>query len=230
MAQRNTKAKPSAVKQAKRTPAPRRMHGLSFTLKGTKTRRVSWWHVAPTGHWPSDLETGRQYAREFLPFMRQVGGQPMLGWIVDGMAKAAGPQPLSDRRIDGIASGFLMEVVAFFQMAHVGLSFARCALVGSKIPLALDFKARFESGSMFHEPKFKMLRVQPPTKRRKNWIGYAVHGADLYAWGYRLTDGAWLVEREQPFNSGKFVPVEKPDPVLLGNIAQHVLLEAGGLA
>lgn len=93
MAQRTAKAKRSAGKQnATAKTGGRKVasrHNYLPFFRKEKGGDPSWWNVKPKEIWPADLETGREYARIFSPNLRNNAGGPMLGWIVDGMVKAA---------------------------------------------------------------------------------------------------------------------------------------------
>ena len=60
------------------------------------------WLVKPTGRWSVDCDTGAEYARLFLPFLRINLGPVMLGWIGIDMIAAG------DR--NGIVVGFLSTI------------------------------------------------------------------------------------------------------------------------
>src|ERR1700682_1765247 len=61
---------------------------LPFFKKGRGKVATSWWNVTPSGDYATDLKTGKNYARAFLPMLTFNGGASALGAIVSDMAKA----------------------------------------------------------------------------------------------------------------------------------------------
>lgn len=61
---------------------------LPFFKAGRGKTETSWWTVTPSGNYAADLETGKKYARDFLPMMTFNAGAATLGAIASDMAKA----------------------------------------------------------------------------------------------------------------------------------------------
>ncbi len=239
MAQRNAKARCSAVKSGKAALCSKHMHGLPFTRKGTRSTSQSWWAVSPTGSWQEDLDKGREYAGAFLPHLKTNGGPPMLAWIFDGMARAANYQGSERRSIDGIASGFLMEIVRFLQRAQLELLVARIALDKPSSSLAKDFKARFNNGAFLHAPSWQMLSIEPPTCRTEPiWSGIAIKGLQQVEWVYwpannkngRIRIKRLVVEAHQPIETGIWVEEANVPIDLHQDVARAVMFAQEGLA
>lgn len=251
MAQRNAEAKRSADKHTdtavilkfpqppRRKPkAPDSRDSLPFFRKGTKTRDISWWNVRPSGQWQSDLDTGKEFARAYMPFTQTAGGGPMLGWIVDGMVKAARPQQGSSRVIDGIASGFLMEIANVLQESQLALTFANHAVNNPSSEIARDFKRRFADGTLLFSPSYRMLEIEPPAPEEECWRGIAIGGMHQFDWVYwpaksglgRIRVERFSVEPHRPVGTGVFVHEPNVPEDLHRDVARAVLLLQEGLA
>lgn len=252
MAQRNAKAKPSAKKQSAsavilkfpRAPRhkPRKIDprdSLPFFLKGAGGRDTSWWSVKPTGMWQRDLDTGKRYARAYMPFARTAAGGPMLGWIVDGMVKAATPQEGSTRVIDGIASGFLIELANVLQGTQLALSFANHAVNNPTSGMAADFKQRFADGTLLFSPTYRMLEIERAAPGDECWRGIAVGEMQQFDWVYwpaksgraaRIRVERFHVEPHASIDSGVFVHEPNVPDDLHRDVARAVLLLQEDLA
>src|SRR6202165_4369336 len=104
---------------------------LPFFKKGRGKVATSWWNVTPAGNYSADLETGKAYARAFMPMLRFNAGASDLAAIVSDMAKS-GRHPANNpkdwRGIDAVALGFMMEVGGSLQASIVGMAVAACAI------------------------------------------------------------------------------------------------------
>lgn len=238
MAQRDARAKRSAVKQKPSRRKSAKQVGphdhLPFVSKDMENGEVSWWRVEPTGDWQEDLATGKGYARIFSPSLHNIAGGPTLGWIVDGMAKTAKPHDSHSRIIDGIASGFLMELVSIFQQANRAVMIAGIALDNPKGPMADYFKAAWNDGTLLHEPLFKMLEINKPRKNCDCWHGVAIGGMNQYEWFYwpeseTLRARRFVVQPNQPICEGQWMEqVPAPDE-LCRDVKLAVLLKQAGV-
>ncbi len=153
---------------------------LPFFKKGRGKVATSWWNVTPTGNYSADLETGKDYARAFLPMMTFNAGAADLGAIVSDMAKA-GRDPVKNpknwRGIDAVALGFLMEIGGSLQSAMIGIAVAACAIEKPSSDLGPKFVAIVKSGNwlrglnrstLFHNPTACII------ERRAHSMGAAV--------------------------------------------------------
>lgn len=139
-------------------------NALPFFRAGGRKVDASWWNVTPSGNYSADLETGKAYARAFLPMMTFNAGASTLGHIVSHMAVAGRDQqknPKAYRGIDDIALGFLMEIGNSLQAALMSLAIAACAVKDRKSDLGPKFIELVESGgalrmasrsTLFHDP------------------------------------------------------------------------------
>lgn len=64
--------------------------------------RHSFWEVKPSGIYPQDCSTGRQYAQDAIYYIRATGTTALLGWIVFDMPKG--------NDVTGIEVGFLSAI------------------------------------------------------------------------------------------------------------------------
>jgi hypothetical protein len=144
---------------------------LPFFKKGRGKVAASWWNVTPTGNYSADLETGKDYARAFLPLMIFNAGPSTLGAIISEMAKA-GRDPANNpkdwRGIDAVALGFMMEIGGSLQSAMVGIAIAACAIEQPASDLGPKFVALVKNGdalrglnrsTLFHNPNACILEV-----------------------------------------------------------------------
>jgi len=238
MAQRNAKAKRSAVKQKPSRRKQAKQAGphdhLPFFSKDKETGDVSWWRVEPTGDWQSDLATGKEYARIFSPSLHTIAGGPTLAWIVDGMVKAAQPHDTHSRLIDGIASGFLMELVSIFQQAHRAVITAGIAVDNPSGPIAAYFKSARADGTLLHEQTFAMLEINKPQKKSDCWDGVAVGGMTQYEWFYwpeseTLRVRRFVVQPNQPLCEGQWMEQAPVPDELRRDVKLAVLFKQAGV-
>jgi hypothetical protein len=137
---------------------------LPFFNKGRGKVATSWWNVTPSGNYSADLETGKEYARAFLPLMKYNAGPSTLGAIVSDMAKA-GRDPANNpkdwRGIDAVALGFMMEIGGSLQASIVGMVVAAVAIEKPDSDLGPKFVELVKSGealrglnrsTLFHNP------------------------------------------------------------------------------
>jgi hypothetical protein len=137
---------------------------LPFFKKGHGKVATSWWNVTPSGNYSADLETGKQYARAFMPMLRFNAGASDLATIVSAMAKA-GRDPANNpkdwRGIDAVALGFMMEIGGSLQAAMVGMAVATIAIEKPASDLGPKFVKLVKSGealrglnrsTLFHNP------------------------------------------------------------------------------
>lgn len=165
-------AKPTSRKRATAKPTKARKldelttirNALPFFNPGNRKVDASWWSVTPSGNYSADLETGKDYARAFLPMMTFNAGASTLGHIVSHMAMAGRDEqknPKAYRGIDDIALGFLMEIGNSLQAAIMSISIAACAIKKPETDLGAKFLELVENGGMlrassrstlFHDP------------------------------------------------------------------------------
>jgi hypothetical protein len=155
-----TKAKKAKVKNE----ATAMRDALPFFKKGRGKVETSWWDVTPSGDYATDLETGKGYARAFLPMLSYNAGASDLGIIVSHMA-LAGRDPVKApkawRGIDAVALGFLMEIGGSLQAAMVSVAIAATAIKNPASNLGEKFLEVVEAGNalrslnrstLFHNP------------------------------------------------------------------------------
>src|SRR5258708_10951400 len=100
---------------------------LPFFKKGNSKEAASWWNVTPSGDYVTDLETGKQYARAYLPMLQFNAGGADLVIIVSHMALSdldSKKAPRPSRGIDNVALGFIMEIGGALRSAMVSISIA----------------------------------------------------------------------------------------------------------
>jgi len=137
---------------------------LPFFKKGRGKVATSWWNVAPSGNYSADLETGKEYARAFLPMLSFNAGASDLAAIVSAMAKA-GRDPANNpkdwRGIDAVALGFMMEIGGSLQAAMASIAIAATAIKNPASDLGPKFLEVVRAGSamrglnrstLFHNP------------------------------------------------------------------------------
>jgi hypothetical protein len=113
----------------------------------------SYWNVTPSGDYSADLETGKAYARAFMPLLRFNAGASDLAAIVSDMAKA-GRDPANNpkdwRGIDAVALGFMMEIGGSLQASIVGMAVAAVAIEKPGSDLGPKFVELVKSGTALH--------------------------------------------------------------------------------
>jgi hypothetical protein len=122
---------------------------LPFFKKGHGKVTASWWHVTPSGSYAADVETGKAYARAFIPLLSFNAGASDLAAIVSDMATAGRDSvknPKDWRGIDAVALGFMLEIGGALQSAIVGMSVAACAIETPDTDLGLKFVERSGEG------------------------------------------------------------------------------------
>jgi hypothetical protein len=126
---------------------------LPFFKKGRGKVATSWWNVSPSGNYAADLDTGKEYARAFLPMLRFNAGASGLGCIVSDMAKA-GRDPANNpkdwRGIDAVALGFILEIGGSLQASIVGMAVAAVAIEKPGSDLGPKFVELVKSGAALH--------------------------------------------------------------------------------
>lgn len=157
-------------------------NALPFFKRESRSVSASWWHVHPTGDYLTDREIGQNYARQFLPMLKFVGGPAALCWIVNEMAKHGGAK--KHRAIDDIALGFISGIGEHLQQAMGVIALARLAVDDPQGPLAYDFKARVDSGSVLNTPPFKVTTARRPEKPEAAWRGTAIGNMQVIEWAY----------------------------------------------
>jgi hypothetical protein len=137
---------------------------LPFFKKGRGKVATPWWNVTPSGNYSADLETGKDYARAFLPMMTFNAGASDLAAIVSDMAKAGrdpANNPRAWRGVDAVALGFLMEIGGSLQAAIASIAIAACAIEQPASDLGPKFVELVKSGdalrglnrsTVFHNP------------------------------------------------------------------------------
>jgi hypothetical protein len=137
---------------------------LPFFKKGRGKVATSWWNVTPTGNYSADLETGKAYARAFMPMLSFNAGASDLAAIVSDMAKA-GRDPANNpkdwRGIDAVALGFMLEIGGSLQAAMASIAIAATAIKNPASDLGPKFLEVVRAGSamrglnrstLFHNP------------------------------------------------------------------------------
>ena len=145
---------------------------LPFFKKGRGKVATPWWNVSPSGNYAADLETGKAYARAFLPMLTFNAGASDLAAIVSDMAKA-GRDPANNpkgwRGIDAVALGFMMEIGGALQSALLGMAVATVAIDKPGSDLGPKFVELVRSGNalhglnrstLFHNPNACILEVR----------------------------------------------------------------------
>jgi hypothetical protein len=157
-------AKASKPKAKAKNEAIAMRDALPFFRKGRGKIETSWWNVAPSGDYGADLETGKKYARAFLPMLSFNAGASDLGVIVSDMAKAGrdlANNPKERRGIDAVALGFMMEIGGSMQAAIVSIAIAATAIKNPTFDLGKKFLEVVEAGkalnslnraTLFHDP------------------------------------------------------------------------------
>lgn len=125
---------------------------LPFFKKGRRKVATTWWNVTPSGDYVADLETGKAYARAFLPMLAFNAGASDLGCIVSHMAIAGrdNANVKNWRGIDAIALGFMLEIGGALQSAIVGMSIATVAIDRKSSDLGAKFVELMNSGNALH--------------------------------------------------------------------------------
>jgi hypothetical protein len=156
MAKTNSSTKPKDEVTAIRDELP-------FFKKGHRNAS-QWWHVKPSGEYATDLETGKRYARAFIPLLSFNVGPAALGWVISSMLTNNGQQ----RGIDAIATGFILEIGGSLQSAMIGLTIAAVAIEQPGSDLGPKFVELFKTGNalrgsnrstLFHNPNASILEV-----------------------------------------------------------------------
>jgi hypothetical protein len=132
---------------------------LPFFKKGRGKVATSWWSVTPSGNYSADLETGKEYARAFLPMLQFNAGASDLAVIVSDMGTA---KDLKEwRGIDDVALGFMMEIGGALQAALASIAIAACAIEKPGSDLGPKFVELVKNGdvlrglnrsTLFHNP------------------------------------------------------------------------------
>jgi hypothetical protein len=151
--------------------ATRLRDALPFFKKSRGKVATSWWNVTPTGNYSADLETGKDYARAFLPLMIFNAGPSTLGAIISEMAKA-GRDPANNpkdwRGIDAVALGFMMEIGGSLQAGMASIAIAACAIEKPGSDLGPKFLEVVKAGNamrglnrstLFHNPNACILEA-----------------------------------------------------------------------
>ncbi|MGM5020215.1 hypothetical protein [Tardiphaga sp. 367_B4_N1_1] len=172
---RNARLAPPVINFATATdPKPRRKtkvceltqlrDALPFFKKGRGDQPTSWWNVTPTGDYATDLETGRAYARDFLPLLTFNAGASSLATIISDMAKAGrDPEknPKDWRGIDNVALGFMMQIGDSLQSAIVGIGIATAAIQTPESDLGIKFVEQVENGNLLRGSRRSTLSHDP---------------------------------------------------------------------
>ena len=137
---------------------------LPFFKKGRGKVATSWWNVTPAGNYSADLETGKAYARAFMPMLRFNAGASDLAAIVSDMAKA-GRDPANNpkdwRGIDAVAIGFMLEIGGALQSALLGMAVAAVAIEKPDSDLGPKFVELVKSGNALHALNRSTLFYNP---------------------------------------------------------------------
>jgi hypothetical protein len=157
-----TKTAPKSRKRATAAAKPNDFDAIRNALPFFRLSRgkveTSWWNVTPSDNYSADLETGKAYARAFLPMMAFNAGASTLGVIVSHMA-LAGRDPAKNtskhRAIDNVALGFLMEIGNSISAAIGSLALATVAMKKPKSDLGANFVKAVDRGSVL-----AMLKMQ----------------------------------------------------------------------
>lgn len=125
---------------------------LPFFKKGRGKVAASWWSVEPSGDYVADLETGKEYARAFMPMLMFNAGASDLATIVSHMALAGrdpakAPKPW--RGIDNVALGFLMEIGGALQAGMASVAIATVAIESPASDLGPKFVKLVKDGCAF---------------------------------------------------------------------------------
>jgi hypothetical protein len=142
---------------------------LPFFKKGNSQEAASWWNVTPSGDYVTDLETGKEYARAYLPMLQFNAGGADLGIIVSHMALAGrdpAKPPRPSRGIDNVALGFMMEIGGVLQSAMLSISVATVAIESPNSDLGPKFVELVKNGgamrslnrsTLFHDPNARVF-------------------------------------------------------------------------
>lgn len=137
---------------------------LPFFRKGRGKVETSWWDVIPTGNYVADLDTGKKYAREFLPLMMFNAGAASLGSIISDMARA-GRDPVKNakpyRAVDAVALGFILEIGGMLQSGLCSVAIAATAIKDPSSDLGPKFLELVESGEVFRGTRPSTLAYDP---------------------------------------------------------------------
>ena len=137
---------------------------LPFFKKGRGKVAQSYWNVTPSGGYSADLETGKAYARAFMPMLRFNAGVSDLAAIVSDMAKAgrdAANNPKDWRGVDAVALGFMMEIGTSLQASMISIALAATAIERPASDLGPKFVELVKKGgamrmanraTLFHNP------------------------------------------------------------------------------
>jgi hypothetical protein len=124
----------------------------------------SYWNVTPSGDYSANLETGKAYARAFMPMLRFNAGASDLAAIISDMAKAgrdAANNPKDWRGVDAVALGFMIEIGTSLQAAMVSIAVAAVAIERPASDLGPKFVELVKKGNamrmasratLFHNP------------------------------------------------------------------------------
>lgn len=126
-------------------PRPASITDLPFVADvkiGPRKSERSFWHVPPTDDYGHANQVGRQYACDFVQYLKQNPdgvGSGKLGWIVSDMAKC-----VDDSELKGYAVGFwaFMEhliYIAATKYDHYGIAEEQAKRYA-------DWKAKADSG------------------------------------------------------------------------------------
>jgi len=70
---------------------------LPFFKKGRGKVATSWWNVTPSGNYATDLKTGKEYARAFMPMLSFNAGASDLAVIVSAAGRAKAREAMRAR-------------------------------------------------------------------------------------------------------------------------------------
>jgi hypothetical protein len=176
-----TKRVSTQRKTASKKPTPKKLsqaqtiiNSLPFQRKGVGKGKSDhpWWVVKPSGDYATNLETGRRYARAFLPLLEFNVGPAALGWIVADMALVGHAE--KGRAIDDIALGFMIEIGGILQSAMGAISIATVAIENPDSDLGPKFAKLVKAGealkainrqTLFHDPDAHMFEPYLDKKR-----------------------------------------------------------------
>jgi hypothetical protein len=136
---------------------------LPFFRKGRGKVASSWWNVTPAGDYATDIATGMEYAKAFMPLMAFNAGASDLAVIVSDMAIAGRDKSRTKawRGIDDVALGFLLGIGGSLQSAIAGVTIATVAIESPSSDLGEKFVAHVKGGdaleplrrsTVFHDP------------------------------------------------------------------------------
>lgn len=159
-----TKPKTPRRRKAAKSEAIAARDSLPFFKKGRGTGSASWWNVTPSGSYAADLETGKAYARAFLPVLTFNAGASNLAVIVSHMAIAGrdlAKNPKEWCGIDAVALGFMMEVANMLQYAIKGIAIATVAIERPQSDMGPKFVKLAKTGEMLFGPSRSTLSHNP---------------------------------------------------------------------